>query len=251
VYTWGRNDEGQLGLGDHGGGTNRNVPTEVPGVNEVVAVAAGTFHSFALSRDGTVMACGNNGGGQLGLGDTDDRDTFTVVAGLRGVVDIDAGRQHTIAVTAEGGLYTWGAGVDLEPGDGYYVDHSTMCLVPTKMTGGEIGEAMVVQVAAGVFHSMAKTASGELWTWGQGEYGQLGHGGKEHLAVPRVVSGIAAVTGMAGGCEHSLVTTAEGRVLAFGDGPIGLGAGVEEVLTPTAINGIAMVEGGEGSEGKE
>jgi alpha-tubulin suppressor-like RCC1 family protein len=89
----GYNEQGQLGLGDHGVGTHRNVPTVVPGVNEVVAVAAGSYHSFALSRDGTAMACGMNHTGQLGLGDTVHRDTFTVVAGLRGVVDIDAGER--------------------------------------------------------------------------------------------------------------------------------------------------------------
>jgi alpha-tubulin suppressor-like RCC1 family protein len=108
VYTWGCNHDGQLGLGDHGEGTQRNVPTEVPGVNEVVAVAAGPRNSFVLSRDGTVMACGDNHFGQLGLGDTDDHDTFTVVTGLRDVADIDAGYMHSIAMTAEGGLYAWG-----------------------------------------------------------------------------------------------------------------------------------------------
>jgi alpha-tubulin suppressor-like RCC1 family protein len=88
--------------------------TVVPGLNGVVAVATGSTHSLALSRDGTAMACGLNECGQLGLGDTDDRDTFTVVAGLRGVVDIDVGQYHAIAATAEGGLYTWGMGM----GDG-------------------------------------------------------------------------------------------------------------------------------------
>ena len=95
------------------------------------------------------------------------------------------------------------------------------------------------------------------------------------MAVPRVVDGIGGtVVGMSGGFRHSLVTTAEGRVLAFGcngeerdydsdgeeldetvfivDGRLGLGAGVEEALTPTAIDGITMGgEGGEGKEGKE
>jgi alpha-tubulin suppressor-like RCC1 family protein len=263
VYTWGDNDFGQLGLGDHGDGTQRNVPTEVPGVNGVVAVAAGNLHSFALSRDGTVMACGWNTSGQLGLGDTDDRDTFTVVAGLRGVVDIDAGCDHTIAVTVEGGLYSWGMGRAIGHGD----DYTTQRLVPTKVTGGGIDEAVVVQVAAGHEHSMALTVSGELYAWGEGDRGQLGHGGKEDLSVPRVVGGIeGAVVRMAGGFSHSLVTTAEGRVLAFGnngeeqeedsdgeeldepvfvvDGRLGLGAGVEEALTPTAIDGITMGEGG-------
>ena len=79
------------------------------------------------------------------------------------------------------------------------------------------------------------------------------------MAVPRVVGGIeGAVVGMSGGTCHSLVTTAEGRVLAFGGkaifaacGGLGLGAGVEKALTPTAIDGITMGEGGEGNEGKE
>jgi alpha-tubulin suppressor-like RCC1 family protein len=250
VYTWGFNDNGQLGLGDHGWGTNRDVPTVVPGVNGMVAVAAGIRHSFALSRDGTAMACGWNSSGQLGLGDTDARDTFTVVAGLRDVVDIDAGDIHTIAMTAEGGLYAWGTGRAM----GHGGDFATQILVPTKVTGGGIDEAVVVQVAAGYRHTMALTASGELYAWGQGDSGQLGHGGKEHLAVPRVVSGIAAVTGMAGGYQHSLVTTAEGRVLSFGsggNGRLGLGAGVHEAPTPTAIDGITMGDDEEGKEGKE
>ena len=79
------------------------------------------------------------------------------------------------------------------------------------------------------------------------------------MSVPGVVRGIeGAVVGMAGGYDHSLVTTAEGRVLAFGGkrrfaacGGLGLGAGVTEALTPTAIDGITMGDGGEGKEGKE
>jgi alpha-tubulin suppressor-like RCC1 family protein len=268
VYTWGHNDYGQLGLGDHGSSTKRLVPTEVPGVNEVVAVAAGSYPSFVLSRDGTVMACGSNRTGQLGLGDTDNRDTFTVVAGLRGVVDIDAGDDHTIAATTEGGLYTWGKGRAI----GHGGDEYTQRLVPTKVTGGGIGEAVVVQVAAGEHHSLALTATGELYAWGRGADGQLGHGDAEHLAVPRVVDGVeGAVTGMSNGYAHSLVTTIDGRVLAFGSngyieeedsdgeeldepvidvkGALGLGAGVAEALTPTAIDGIVI--GREGEEGKE
>ena len=80
------------------------------------------------------------------------------------------------------------------------------------------------------------------------------------MAVPRVVDRIeGAVTGVSCGTNHSLVTTAEGRVLAFGGkgpfaacGGLGLGAGVDEALTPTAIDGINLSEeGGEGKEGKE
>jgi hypothetical protein len=91
---------------------------------------------------------------------------------------------------------------------------------------------------------MALTTTGELYCWGKGDSGQLGHGGKENLAVPRVVGGIEG--------------PAVGRVLIFGgkrpftaSGGLGLGAGVEEALTPTAINGITMGEEDEGTERKE
>ena len=79
--------------------------------------------------------------------------------------------------------------------------------------------------------------------------------------MPRVVSGIdGAVVGITGS-SHSLMTTVDGRVLAFGGKPpffppssttaLGLGAGVPEALTPTAIDGITIGEGDEGKEGKE
>jgi alpha-tubulin suppressor-like RCC1 family protein len=123
------------------------------------------------------------------------------------------------------------------------------------VTGGGIDEVAVVQVAAGINHSMALTATGGLYSWGKGDKGQLGHGDQENLAVPRVVGGIdGAVVGMTGGSTHSLVTTAEGCVLAFGcggRGRLGLGAEVGEALVPTAIDGITMGEGDEGKEGKE
>jgi alpha-tubulin suppressor-like RCC1 family protein len=171
------------------------------------------------------------------------------------VVDIDAGDDHSIAVTCEGEVWTWGKG----PATGHGADgDETQWLVPTKVTGGGIEEAVVVQVAAGINHSMALTATGGLYSWGKGDHGQLGHGDKENLAVPRVVGGIdGAVVGMAGGSKHSLVTTAEGCVLVFGgigmfgSGVLGLGVEVREALVPTAIDGITMGAGDEGKEGKE
>ena len=75
------------------------------------------------------------------------------------------------------------------------------------------------------------------------------------MAVPRVVDGIGgAVVGMSGGDSHSLVTMVEGHVMAFGSGEsgrLGLGAEVEEALTPTAIDGITMGDSEEGKEGKD
>jgi alpha-tubulin suppressor-like RCC1 family protein len=76
------NSRCQVGRGDHGLRTARDVPTVVPAVNStVVIVAAGTWHPFALSSYDTAFepGCGNNQlgtteNGELGNGETDDRD---------------------------------------------------------------------------------------------------------------------------------------------------------------------------------
>ena len=277
VYAWGSSEYGQLGRGGHGAGTRRLVPTEVPASGMVVAVTTGCYHSLALNRDGTVMACGYNTSGQLGLGDTARHDTFTAIPGLRGVVDIGAGHEHSIAVTMEGEVFTCGKGQAIgharprrrlgrdDDGGG---DETTQKLVPTKVIGGGIEEATIVQVISGVQHSMALTATGDLYAWGEGGSGQLGrgwrtvggsHGWRRNLAVPKVVNGIkGGVVGMAAGKAHSLVTTEEGRVLAFGSGGGDLGLGAVPppfntllVNLPTAIGGITMGEEEDGKEGKE
>ena len=84
----GRNDYGQLGLGDT---TDRKTPTQV--TSDVVAVAAGRYHSLFVKRDGTLWAMGNNSFGQLGLGDTTDRDTPTQVPNVNDVVAVAAGNE--------------------------------------------------------------------------------------------------------------------------------------------------------------
>jgi len=78
VYSWGGNFMGQLGLGDT---TERNVPVLVEALADkfVLAIAAGVSHSLALCSDGSVYAWGGNSSGQLGLGDTEDRDTPQIV----------------------------------------------------------------------------------------------------------------------------------------------------------------------------
>ena len=155
VYAWGWNYSGQLGQGDHGFSTVRSVPTLVSGVSGAAMVAASTNHSLVLCRDGTVMSCGHNYDGQLGIRGR-RRATFSVVNELPwGVVAIDAGISHSIAVTLEGAVYTWGKGL----ATGHGGDDFTKHLVPKKVTGGGLGDATMVHVAAGGYHSMALTCA--------------------------------------------------------------------------------------------
>jgi alpha-tubulin suppressor-like RCC1 family protein len=88
-------------------------------------VAAGGYHSLALDSSGNVWATGLNDHGQLGLGDTDNLNTWTQVTALSGIVSIAAGEYHSIAIDSDGHVWAWGYDSTGQLGDGLTADVST------------------------------------------------------------------------------------------------------------------------------
>jgi alpha-tubulin suppressor-like RCC1 family protein len=102
VMTWGRNTEGELGNGTIGEGTSTSIPAVVPGLSEVTRLSAGggfndRGHVLALKKNGTVVAWGDNGYGELGNGTTTTSDVPVAVSGLTGVKGISAGKWQSMA----------------------------------------------------------------------------------------------------------------------------------------------------------
>ena len=83
-------------------------------------------------------------------------------------VSVSAGGGHSLSLTADGSVWSWGRGCfgQLGQGDGQGQ------LEPKKIEA--ITGQRVVAVSAGEFHSLALTADGAVWSWG--ERGCLGHG---------------------------------------------------------------------------
>ncbi|MFV2174455.1 RCC1 domain-containing protein [Actinomadura sp. LOL_016] len=117
VLSWGKNDRGQLGDGTTRG---RWTPGPVAGVSggaplrDATAIAAGGKHNYALLKDGTLVAWGSNGNGQLGTGGTRASARPVPVKGsytptLRGVTGVEAGDGFGVALLAGGSALTWGA----------------------------------------------------------------------------------------------------------------------------------------------
>ena len=76
IACWGRNAEGQLGVGDT---VDRYAPTQVGSLTTWTSVSVGRFHSCFSQRDGSVYCAGDNSSGQLGLGDTARRKVPALV----------------------------------------------------------------------------------------------------------------------------------------------------------------------------
>ncbi|CAE7237272.1 UVR8 [Symbiodinium sp. CCMP2592] len=167
LWTWGRNGDGQLGVGDT---VDRHAPVKVNvDGQKIVAVAAGHLHTAAITDSGELWGWGRNDYGQLGIGDKQDRHApVKVNVDGQKIVAVAARGRHSAAITEAGDLWTWG-----RPAECPDVD-STIRYVPVKVSLPN--RRKIVAVAMGLRHIAAITHSGELWTWGCNFQGELGVG---------------------------------------------------------------------------
>ncbi|GAA0439100.1 hypothetical protein Acor_68670 [Acrocarpospora corrugata] len=140
LWTWGNNANGQLGLG---GSVPRYVPTQVPGLTGVTAIAAGEKSAFAVADPArSVWAWGSNTVGQLGDGTTTERRTPVRIS-LSGVSQIEAGAGGTTAALLDNRrVWTWGSNESGALGTG---DTAAYIPTPSMVTG----VAEVEQIAVG------------------------------------------------------------------------------------------------------
>jgi len=100
VKSWGNNNQGELGNGNHGDSADRSTPVTVIGLDNVRSVSAGKNHSLAILESGRARSWGANTYGQLGNGASGpaaDSDVPVGVKNLTGVKNIDGGYIHTLA----------------------------------------------------------------------------------------------------------------------------------------------------------
>lgn len=74
----------------------------------------------------------------------------------------------------------------------------------------------VVDAACGNDHSLAVTSGGELYSWGNNGYGQLGHGDRSHRSSPTRVGSRTDWVRVFAGANHSIAQTSDGKFYGFG-----------------------------------
>jgi len=212
---------------------------EVLTEKKVVGAAAGDHHTAVWTDDGELFTFGAGGSGRLGHGGLQRELVPRLVAALteNQVIGAAAGSTHTVVWTEAGELFTFGYGVYGNLGHGGEHDE----LVPKLVEA--LTEKKVIGASAADTHTVVWTEAGELFTFGWGDSGKLGHGGEQHESVPRLVEALAGkkVIGASAGYSHTVVWTDEGELFTFGDGKYGeLGhGGQQNEVVPRLVEALA------------
>ncbi|PUZ74528.1 hypothetical protein GQ55_1G072200 [Panicum hallii var. hallii] len=177
VYGFGDNSHGAVGQPPPA--ANAYVPTPVPSIPpSVSAVAAGHYHSLAVSAAGGVWAWGRNDEGQLGRGLHSPRNTWSNPEQVRGLENVQvravsASGVVSAAIGSDGSLWVWGRSKRGQLGLGKDIVEA---VVPSRVEA--LASYDIAKVSFGWGHAMALTQDGKLFGWGYSENGRLGEMGQ-------------------------------------------------------------------------
>lgn len=193
VRCWGKNDVGQLGLGnmDNRGEQPDDMNPSVSTVDlgngrRATSLAAGDAHTCAILESGAVKCWGYNAAGQLGLGDFRNRGGASGQMGdllpevdLGGVpaVALALGDLHTCVLLADGRVDCWGGNADGQLGRGDSQTRATPGVIAGQSLAVDLGSGQRVRsIRAGTRHNCSLLESGAVKCWGYNAAGQLGIG---------------------------------------------------------------------------
>ncbi|KAJ7524762.1 hypothetical protein O6H91_17G019900 [Diphasiastrum complanatum] len=231
-FTWGRNEKGQLGLGDlH----QRDMPTIVSALSKfkIVKAGSGRQHTVVVTDDGHSLAFGFNKHGQLGAGFVkEEAEKLPVKCLVAEATHAVCGADFTVWLSSASGASILSAGLPQygQLGHGtdneYNAKESSVRLVyeaqPRPRAIAAFTGKTVTKVACGNNHSVAVDSNGFVYTWGFGGHGRLGHKEQKDEWTPRLIETFqrnnvlppSAV--VAAGSAYSACTAGGGQLYMWG-----------------------------------
>ncbi len=189
LYSWGRNNYGQTGLGLTTKISDTMGHPETPMLmhsapKNLLSLSFNQNHSLAIDKDGQVYSWGEDKSGQLGRGDrgrndcskaADCRLDISAIAGIENAVMVASGYSHNLVLTNEGSVWAFGDNAQGQLGDSKITDKQSSTPVKVDFSAAtDIGH--IVQVVASANSSYALDDKGQVWGWGSDAYANLGKG---------------------------------------------------------------------------
>lgn len=197
AYCWGNNEYGKLGDGfiAADGKSQSPVAVNTSGVlngKTLTKISTKAYHACTLDTDGKAYCWGRNDRGQFGNGTIGENtssnvpvavDTSGVLSG-KFLVDINASNGITCALDVDGKAYCWGLNNKRQLGNG----NNTNSNVPVAVNlGGILAGKTIKEICAFDQSTCVLDVDGQVYCWGGGANGELGHGSTADSATPVVV----------------------------------------------------------------
>lgn len=241
VYTWGANRHGELGVT---GITTYTPQKQNPGLSDIKNVFLKCHHNIVVNVNNETYSWGRNEFGQLGIG-SNEANVYVPTK----VCDIDfktlaSNDVTTYAIDEKYNLYRWGYMSNTN-----ISNYSNGSSIPLDISF----KNKFVQIDSKRNSVVALDENGDVYTWGDGAYWDLGHGigNNSNLYYPKIVEGLPKIVEVAKGKNHTLALDEDGYIWGWGNNSSGeLGSNLKgKVYVPTQISGISnatKISAGEG-----
>ena len=234
IYSFGRNNAGQLGTTTNAGTNNTN-PTPINIMangslsgKSVLQIAGGQAHTMALCSDKTLHGFGSNYWGVLGS-NTNVNPSLTLTStpinvtnngSLNGKIisSIACGGSHTVVLCTDGTVHTFGYNDNGQLGNGS-VSNSVNSTPTNISSNGSLSGKTASKIACGFHFTIVLCTDGSLIGFGNNYQGQLGTNSNPTSTPAQVTGGSLtgkSITKISCGYEHTLIVCSDGTLHVFG-----------------------------------
>ena len=218
VHSFGRNKEGQLGLG-HNQNFNVSIPTPIPNFPKIKHISCGTYFTVCVDCEGFMWSFGQNNAGQLGTGNTTNFNVPQKILEIPPVLSVSCGSNHTLIITNDSNLWSCGNN-----------NHGQLCHgdKQNRSKPQKTSFTNISKISTGIYHSLFQNTKGEIFACGDNQFGECGLGHVNHPQItPSLIPNAPSnIVQFFSGHYQSLFLDSEGNVFSVGynyHGSLGLG----------------------------